>query len=213
MTWGRAASLSDITDLIASLAWPSIVATGGYYYREEIRGLFKRVQKIGLGGAQFETTPAQVPTTVEKNIVSNQLRDVGLARTPFMSEVERRLLADLDSTPDEKRLPLLVRLLAQARIELACERIYSIIFGSQIRGLRELEKAGGQVPIKDAQEFFGSVKTEFPEFYDKIDFWDWISYLTRSDLVVTSTEDVELTPFGRDFLLYLAARGLPNRHF
>ena len=70
--------LAAVFDFIKSLAWPLLVGGFAYYFREEIRGLFKRVQKIGLDGAQFETSPAQIPSPAQQTIDTHNLQDVGL---------------------------------------------------------------------------------------------------------------------------------------
>jgi hypothetical protein len=57
-----------------------------------------------------------------------------------------------DKSEDEKR-DLFIRVLAQSQLEATFERIYNMIFGSQIAGLRRLNELG-RVSIEDARAFF-----------------------------------------------------------
>jgi hypothetical protein len=138
------------------------------------------------------------------------LKDLpGLGRTPAIADLERLLHAALNQGDDsnEDRIDRLVRLLAEARIATEFERIYRIIFGSQIRGLRILNQEGA-IPIADARQRFNAVIKDFPDFYNSNSFDSWINFLIEVALVAKDNKDMLiLTPLGKDFLHFLTQRG------
>ena len=74
------------------------------------------------------------------------------------------------------------RFLAQATLESHFAQTYSLIFGSQILGLRRLNERG-QVTLADAESFYNQYKAAFPQFYTNFPFQAWLNYLTRADFV------------------------------
>ena len=57
------------------------------------------------------------------------------------------------------QVDVLVRHLAQSRLETVFERAYSAIFGTQILGLRALIQAGGKVELSVALKAFDDAKS------------------------------------------------------
>jgi hypothetical protein len=201
-----------LLELLKSLIWPGLILGLLYWWQNDIRTLMPRLKKVGPAGAEFADDKTQIIENVRQSVDSQNLLDFdGLDRTPFMAEVEKSILRDVNLVENDKRIPLLARHLAQSRLEVAFERVYSFIFGSQIDTLRKLKTAGGSANVGDAHEFFDAVKKQFPDFYAKSSFGEWFSYLSGSGLAVINGSSVRLTPLGDEFLTYIDSRGLPTR--
>ncbi|HMJ44397.1 MAG TPA: hypothetical protein VK522_19190 [Pseudolabrys sp.] len=193
-----------LVDLLKGLAWPAVALILGFLFKTELRSLFPRIIKAGPGGIELDREKQRIPRS------TGELQELpGLQRTAKMAEIEKSIHQALELYDSNKQVDLLVRHLAQSRLETVFERIYGAIFGSQILGLRALANTGGgSVSKEEAIKFFDDVKSKYPEFYGKSTFEDWISFLRSFELVRDNGNSVEITELGRDFLLYLTARGL-----
>ena len=87
------------------------------------------------------------------------------------------------------------------------ERIYGVIFGSQIAGLRALVAGGGTVPLVDAVKYFDDWKSKTPGLAP-VEFDQWIGFLKSFDLMRVENDKVSITDVGREFLLYLSSSNL-----
>jgi hypothetical protein len=106
---------------------------------------------------------------------------------------------------------LLIRNLAQARLEAQFGKIYAVIFGSQIHGLVEL-KARRKIPTAQALAYYQEYEKANPEMYRGYGFAGWIGFLRNTGLITQTDDDVVITEVGDDFLSWLDASKLsPNR--
>ncbi|RWX30664.1 hypothetical protein EHI47_14535 [Rhizobium leguminosarum] len=121
--------------------------------------------------------------------------------------IEDELRSDLEKIPQEARVPMLLRALADTRIRAGHEFVYNRIFGSQISALKALNERG-PIPDHDAMREFEPLKTQFPEVYGKYEFGDWAGWLERMSMVTHQNGVYAITPLGRDFLFYLVDTGL-----
>jgi hypothetical protein len=153
-----------IVDLLKALAWPGAVFGLGFMFRSDVRALFPRLKKAGPTGFEFD------PARQVLAAVTRELQELpGFpARTPMITKVETELHAELGIIDPEKKIDVLVRHLAVARLARNFEQVYRVIFGSQIAGLTALAAApNGDAPASEASTFFDTIKAKFPEFYEK----------------------------------------------
>jgi len=121
--------------------------------------------------------------------------------------VENELRLHVDLLSQDERVPILLRALAETRVRAGHEFVYNRIFGSQILGLKALNQRGA-ISRADAIKEFQPLKAQYPEAYEKYDFDDWVGWLQRMNLVSYSDGTYQITPIGRDFLVYMAEQGL-----
>jgi hypothetical protein len=98
--------------------------------------------------------------------------------------------------------------LAQSRLEQLFEWIYGQIFGSQIATLRSLVAAA--CTLADVITYFDNVKSSEGARYQNVSFDQWSAFLRNQQLIRVVGDRVEVTDLGRDFLLFLSARGRPE---
>lgn len=133
-------------------------------------------------------------------------------RSLMIAKVETDLHAELELFDPEKRIDLLIRHLAVARLSVAFEQIHRTLYGSQIRGLRALAAAenGTVARAEAASAFENQVKAGFPEFYEKSSFDEWVRYLITVGLVELNDNNIVITEKGRKLLRYADAVGLSD---
>lgn len=219
--------------LIKGLAWPLVIFILALVYRSNILAgvprllaLFNRRWKAKIPGfveVEFDAADEQQPkstnfpqrytdgssSTEIKEIASStiELKEIpGLTRTVAIANLERDIHSRLKSVTADPT-DVLVRNLAQARLEAAFGYTYAGIFGSQIRGLIEL-KARRKVPTDEALNYYRQVESMFPEFYAGYGFAGWLGFLKNHLLVGQEDRDVFITDIGDDFMLWLQAKQL-----
>lgn len=193
-------------DFVKAIAWPSAVLILAKWVKSELwadlRPLLRRLREAGPSGIKFD--PAAEQRKENKALLPpGELKELpGISRTPAMKQIEIELHRQLSHINEDEHTDFLVRFLAQARLENHFERVYAVIFGSQIEGLKHLN-ASGRVTRNEAIEFFESVKMRFPDFYKDWNFDAWSGFLFNQYLIKWNGEAIELTDIGQDFLLYL----------
>lgn len=204
--------IKALFDLIKGIAWPLAIAFIAWFYRDDIKSLLPRVEEAGPTGVKLR------PPEREQKTLATDLREAGqvelkelpgLGRTPTIARIEKDLHLSIQAYPEDQRTDIALRVLAEARLMLLFERMYRVMFGSQIAGLKRLNERT-TVPLVEAIGYFEQVKEAYPDFYKDFGFADWIRFLQRENLVVVTEETVEITDLARDFLLYLTVQGLPE---
>ena len=191
-----------LIDLVKAIVWPCALVGIAVVFADDIRKLLPRIIKAGPTGVEFEAQKQQAAQRV-----LGELRQLpGISRTPTIAAVEKRLHEELAIINEDSRLDLLVRQLAQSQLQTRFERIFGIMFGSQLEWLKALLNAGGAVSRVEANRFFEEqVETNADLKQLNITFVDWLRYLLTSDLVAEDEAMLKLTDEGRDFLLYISA--------
>jgi hypothetical protein len=207
--WFVAGYFDLVKELARSLAWPLVVLIVTMRYRDEIRELVPRVRRAGPTGVEFE--PANQQDTVKSDVVSEssklQQKTYIPNSSPVVAEMEKRFKDDLSSFQDVSHVDVLVRELATARLAASFEFILSIIFGSQIEGLRLLDQMS-TVTIDEARGFFETYRKANPDFYTN-GFEGWLHFLKLQELVKEEDGKLKITDLGKEFLIFLTRRNVP----
>ena len=128
----------------------------------------------------------------------SSLQDV--AANSFRTEAERARPRDRES--------FYLDVLTVGSLAYLYDEIWWQLYRSQLRGLLELNKKNGIVPIAVFRRFYDEAAAEFPERYKATSFEVWMKFLSDSNLLkIHPTEMVEITIQGKDFLKYLLHRG------
>lgn len=186
-----------------------------HFFVKHLPGLLQRVGKVSAGSASIELNPANAverQKDAEKAAGSKspgdvQLKEIpGTTRSPAIAALEREIHTNLERIPDNK-IDVLVRALAQSRLEGLFSTVYGGIFGSQIAGLMALQ-ARRRVTAKEAYEFYKPYEEKHPEVYKSYGFRGWLTYLLGHQLISQQGEDILITEIGDDFLGWMLARNL-----
>jgi hypothetical protein len=190
----------------------------------------RRVTEIGLSGAKCGPSE-QIVTRISSGIVAatstGKQPSVEMTKQPslaaWISEIkgivsEDQLEPAVESTRTElialagsnpaEQIQALLYLAASVNIQLAHERNYNAIFGSQLSLLAQANSAGGAIPAM-ANGLYETAKANVPSLYATYTFEQWASFLIRSGLVeVGDNGNYLLTSYGRGFLKYIVDRQL-----
>jgi hypothetical protein len=130
---------------------------------------------------------------------------------PFDADV-RKLLDDTFGDRNELKLDWAIRLRSQVFVERTHETNYRIIFTSQIFVLKRLNELR-QSPLSNVRAIFDQMAEQNPNFYKNVSWEGWLNFLRSSGYVEIGPEAdplVRITPLGKDFLVWMAARGVPE---
>jgi hypothetical protein len=96
---------------------------------------------------------------------------------------EARIRADLNKLKlaDNQAVELLIQHLASTQLFLAAERLYRVIFGSQISALRHLNLYGPANRVI-MQKFYDKAKEKYPQIYDPYPFEAYLNFLKNQNL-------------------------------
>jgi hypothetical protein len=207
--------------LLKGIAWPLVVFGLAAIYKPEIlsnipglRRILLRKMRVSIAGiaeAEFDATEQLSVATELRRISSDpskiELKEIpGLTRTAAIATVERDLHAKLPLLTVDP-VDVLIRNLAQARLEAAFGYIYVGIYGSQLNGLIALQ-ARRRVPTSEAYLFYREVEIKYPEHFGERGFSGWLEFLKFHRLVRHDGDDLVITEFGDDFIMWLKAKKL-----
>jgi hypothetical protein len=181
------------------------------FFREDIRKMLSRIQKIGKDGVSLKEPQAQ--SQDERPLPFAQQFDL-YSRSPIQIEKEdqiRKELSERGLTNDEEKVKLLIRALATNIIQADCERISLLIFGSQLELLIEMNAHGQGMKIQHVEKWYlETIKTNYPALVN-LPFEDYIGFLYRQGLAVIEADVVKVTNFGIEFMQYLVRTGQTHR--
>lgn len=223
------------TEILKVVTWPAILVWLVWYLRDAIKRAVGRITEVGLSGAKFAPPPDQIPSAPQQGVSATPSGsqpaapiEGGSRLQQFIANV-RAFISDevLDPAVQSVRADLpnklgsnqadqlegLIYTTASLNVQVAHERNYNAIFGSQIQLLTQMVPALG-IPAQVARNVYAQAKSSYPEFYRTYTFDEWIGFLQQSGLcVVGQGGNYILTPFGRGFLKYIVDRRLPPKVF
>lgn len=223
-----------ILDFLKAAIWPAFFGWLILRYGADLKAaagpvmehLLPRLKKASATGFEFDTTaavgqqeaprlpaPADLPEHPTPAQSGTLKEFPGEGRTSAMAEVERNLHSSLTALVasgkihESDKVDYLIKELAMTRLIAHFVRVYSLIFGSQLVGLRVL-KERRTATMDDAKELFNSARNADPEFYRDYKFEAWLSFLKDNWLIAIDDDNITLTPTGDDFLQYVFSQGL-----
>ena len=221
----------DVARIIEALStWPGVVAILGASFLFALRKPLSRKleQLLSISGqgfdAKFGHAEAQLPTQSgppkdalpPPNTFSPQPPDPNPIYAPLEAETKRRLEQNFGTDLTLQR-EWAVRMFASVAVEKGHEMAYRLIFGSQIEALQALNQRGA-IDLAEGIKSFNDAVAADSDFYrnQNFTFEMWCRFLIDFRYVETSSANLvpgttaTITPLGRDFLVWMAARGVPT---
>ena len=217
-----------ILSLADKLGWPIAVVlialglglTLIVVCRKELRDLVRRTTSISpRRGIKAVPQPPQVlstspalPALASADLSRQVAANVDLY---VLDQRINGICAEFDSRGigPGQREDLLIELLAGALTREAWGRIYLLIFGSQMRLLQSLNQSPGGLTEGEVRPIYQTGATQQPELYNAVTFESWMTFVESSALVSRNGDRYVITPYGRGFLKYIVAQGLPFERF
>lgn len=181
-------------------------------FQKNIRHMLDRAKQLGKDGIFFESAQSAPPITIlEEKDKSQQL--LGSLTTLLTVKdniqiIEQYLISQNLNDDPQKIINLLKHDLADVYFILRCERVYNIIFGTQIQLLKQLQQV---VPNGLSQQSIDDHFNKISNIYDVHNNFDsnkYMFFLIQAGLVIIKDGIYHLTNFGADFLTWLQRAGL-----
>ena len=110
---------------------------------------------------------------------------------------------------------ILIRNLAYYQALAALERLYRLIFGSQISLLKSLN-VDSPKSESEVRKFYESARQKFPAFYSGYPYESWKGFLLGPSGTLAHDRDGDtysITPTGRYFLVWITTQGLSENKY
>lgn len=211
--------ISEINEFLKFSLWPLIVIGTVYYFRSNIAGLINRIQNIKGAGMEVSclTDKGQKEEKViETKPISETLsQEIKNQLSSSLDEIKIEYSGKIEALKQEsnKKEEYLINELSLTNLALEFERIYRVIFGSQIQMLRILkEQVNGSLPSKSVISMFIFTQRSNDPNLNNFTFEKYMSFLTNNNLIASGVNFYKLTVKGIDFLSYIDYQKYPNKN-
>ena len=200
----------DIAKIIESIGWSQSVLIGGiifiFLFRKEISLKIKSIKSVSKSGVLMDQN--QEIKTIQENdtntiISNNDSIVIKEQKSYIIKDLKAKNLA-IDN--NNKTIDILIHELAITQLKLNFEKIYNIIFGSQINLLKKLNEGAKH------QDYVEAYAKSVIENHAEMSNWDTASYLNflfNNTLIIFDNEKklYALTNYGHEFLFWLLSTG------
>ncbi len=188
-----------ILDYLRAIIWPSVVLFVVITFKENIARLIERLEEgdnpfVGKWRASHASSISQQQEQTPSDI---EERGADADFEKIVEEKEFEISALKDNQQE------LVNKLTFAEIELDFERIYNLIFASQIELLAKLG-VNSPVDFPYLMNHFLGVQRANREVLKDWDIHQYLNYLFRTQLIERNDSNISITSKGRAFLFYLS---------
>lgn len=230
--------VTAIVEMVRATALPGAAVWLGYYFRGELRGVAGRIVRLGPAGVELAPSPTQqtanpadsldplrmstgTPTSASAPVTGAGTRT---SAQEFIAKARAEISADqLDPTAARVRqeldelangdltakINIMIYAYSIANIQLAHERNYHVIFGSQIELLAQANIFSDGLSDEATRAIYNRAAESYPDLYRTYTFEQWSSFLKNSGLCsIDAQQHFVVTPFGRGFLRYIIDRKL-----
>jgi hypothetical protein len=199
--------------------------------RRDLRVLFGKARRFTAFGTTFEATEqrqAEVASPTPDSLLQTEAarvpaagrsaRDVAddilrrLPRSEYVTfreaQIEQALEAAGVAGDAGQKSRVLLAVAASSAMAADFNRLYSLIFGGQLKILQALN--AGALPTDRLTPFYEAAATQHPEFFASYRFEQYLDFLTRQELILRQPDDdnIAITLKGRTFLVYCAHEGI-----
>jgi hypothetical protein len=201
-------------------SWALVILILGLIYRRPIRDLLDRILELGIKGAGFElhagagTAFRQKDTKVQEEQITPDEEGISKLKAygrnyPIVDEAIRNINGEIDKVglkhADETTYEILVRWLATMQWLWLAERLYRLIFGSQITLLRQISKSGS-MSRQEMLPYYEKAVAADPSFYAGYSFDDYLTSMQSLKVIAPLDKDrFALSQRGSQFLTWMAA--------
>lgn len=205
-----------ILDYLDVLVWPFVVvALGGgavVLFRPQIAELIRNIREARFPGGSISTQPP-AQTVDDATRLAEGFRTTGAGETPSDAEPAQVNPPAAEGDEEKEQLRLDNQQLAR---DLTFEKIYRVIYGTQLMALQMLEAQRKKNPANpflyepDLQGFFREHERQagLGKSYE-----DWKRFLQQVGLMGQLGSAYTITDLGREFLLYVHAGVLPPKPY
>ena len=206
-------------ELLKILIWPIIVIIIVLILKKTIINLLNRISKIGFAGVGAEVSQ-QKQENVENGLpehgkkIENTNENIEKTLGLFSQLTINKAISVVNDESkvneikvDAEKIETLHKYSQALYLILSFERIYNVIFGSQLYILERINTTNNET--KDSlKRYYENAQKKENEFYSTYSYDDYFNFLVNNDLLlINESETCSITFLGRDFLKYLVENG------
>lgn len=193
-------------EILKVIAWPLValvIALVSFFsLKPEIVALLRRLKSITKSGLEThdpQLAPQPGPISTEADRFFKNFEN------PILLEREEGIRKDLDRNKltGGEREKALVRVLAVHQVGIHFERVYNVIWASQLALLIHLSGRPLGESVEALRFFYDSAAERFPQMFSNYSFDQYVGFLEQSILIERRENTWVLLPLGREFLKYL----------
>lgn len=207
-----------ILTFISSIAWPLIVLILFFVFRLPLTNFLNNIKKFSYGSAAVETNTEKsqneqidkLENIDERLINHNFINFLTKFSTQTNEELEEIIEKETKFSEIKNFEAKTEQLYNYSKLIILLknfERIYYVIFGSQIRILQRLNYSFTENK-NDLKFYYENVAKVYPEIFKNYNYDDYLDFLFANKLINKETDTITITTFGQDFLRYLIESNL-----
>lgn len=216
-------SIKMVLDFLSSISWPLITIIIFLFLKNPISNFINNIKKLTYGDTGIETN--SVKQNDDEDYLAELLGDGKDASSldKFLAKFSDNTLDSIDEIIENETQLNSVdgfqnkyeRIYKYAKILIViknAEKIYSLIYGSQIRMLQRLNYSHIESKSELKLYYDNAVKNN-PEGYKNYSYESYLNFLVQNGLIKIENENVSITDMGRDFLRYIVEANLTVEKF
>lgn len=203
-------------EILKVAAWPiTVVACFVFaciYFRRQMAALLDRTTSVGKEGLKASPPTGQITQEIDKVRQAHEL--VEALTSPVIREREeaiRKELKDKGLDDSSQAVDVLIRYLATTQLLITFERLYRIIFGSQIFLLKAANENRSGLHDQFVRDHFAHVRRMFVSAFEQWTVENYIHFLLNEQLMLKEGEFFRITNLGVHFLEWMTRIGAPER--
>lgn len=203
-------------EILKIAVWPiAVVACFVFaciYFRRQVAVLLDRLTSVGKDGLKVPPPTGQTSQEIDKVRQAYDLVEAFTAPVIHEREVAiRKELKEKGLDDTNQAVSFLIHHLAIAKLINTFERLYRIIFGSQIFLLKIANENRTGLHDQFVKDHFVQACQMFSSVYDRWTVETYIQFLLNEQLMVKDGEFFRITNLGIHFLEWVASVGAPER--
>ena len=207
--------IKEFLDFLGIISWPLTALIIFYFLKTPMSEILRNIKKFSYGGAEILTNQqklnnAEIDLSSELTGNSNIekiLKMFSNTSNTFAAQVLENETKIDEITNPQTKINLLENYSKLLIIIKTAEKIYSSIYGSQIRILQRLNHSKSE-KTEDLKFYFNNAKKVYPKVYNDYSYENYLHFLVNYSLIQINDDIATITDVGRDFLRYIIESNL-----
>lgn len=213
--------INAINSILTTIIWPIVCLVIIYTLKSPISNLIRRITKIGYDKAGIIAESSNLQSENKENNPIERLSKGStnenidnflslfnpLTITEYENAVKKETNLDNYTTPEEREY-VLFRYSQAIYLIMHFNKIYELIFGSQIKLLQVLNGSLRE-NSNSLKRFYDTARDKYFTTYDNYSYEQYLSFLFNYRLIMQESDgNIKITILGRDFIKYIVETGL-----
>lgn len=195
---------NKILDYLKVIIWPFVVLIFVFSFKTNIAKFIDEISELNIFGNMAKRDQPTLTQNPPHEDVPEVIKESAELKT---EEIKKEIKTKTTAEDQDNQKKILILQVAELQTALLFERIYNIIFGSQIKLLESLIINGSAgILYEDIAAYYQGVKAKWPNL-NSYPLENYLGYLMNSGLIILFSEGIQkkykVTPLGIDFIEYI----------